>query len=375
MEFEIYLTHDPSEIIKIKNEWRELQARSNAKGITLTWDWVSTWVRHFNRYGQVWLLLAREKKSQRLVGIAPFFKTKIRLKYSLPFQLLEFIGAKTRNENLDFIIESGMEHRIIPLFLDEINAHSDEWDLLRISQINNPDLYATVMDWSPHWKPYPKRDLISPSITLPETTDDWMMHSISKNQRKKLRRHRRRLDQDYPGNWFVKMVSEPQELDEVFPHLVELHQSQWEAVGKPGAFYRGQYTQYYLDLMRSFLNNGWLKMFYLVIEEELKAVLFGYHYRGIAYDHISGRVLDDFRVPIGHVLTHYSIEHAIQQGNREYRFLWGDEDYKYSFGAEERVLRTYELASSAWLKSQFRFVDGLKQIKATVVPRGEITPA
>ena len=167
-----------------------------------------------------------------------------------------------------------------------------------------------------------------------------MMHSISKNQRKKLRRHRRRLDQDYPGNWFVKMVSEPQELDEVFPHLVELHQSQWEAVGKPGAFYRGQYSQYYLDLMRSFLNNGWLKMFYLVIEEELKAV-----------------------------------EHAIQQGNREYMFLWGDEDYKYSFGAEERVLRTYELASSAWLKSQFRFVDGLKQIKATVVPRGEITPA
>ena len=39
------------------------------------------------------------------------------------------------------------------------------------------------------------------------TTDDWMMHSISKNQRKKLRRHRRRLDQDYPGNWFVKFLA------------------------------------------------------------------------------------------------------------------------------------------------------------------------
>ena len=201
------------------------------------------------------------------------------------------------------------------------------------------------------------------------------MHSISKNQRKKLRRHRRRLDQDYPGNWFVKMVSDPQELDEVFPRLVDLHQAHWESSGKPGAFHRGEYVPYYKDLMHSFLKNGWLKLFYLVIEGELKAALFGYHHKGIAYDHIGGRVHDDFRMPIGHVLTHYSIEHAIQQGVREYRFLWGREDYTYSFGAEDRVLRTYELASSTWLKSQFRFVDGLRQIKNTVVPQGESTAA
>lgn len=127
--------------------------------------------------------------------------------------------------------------------------------------------------------------------------------------------------------------------------------------------------------MRSFLKNGWLKLFYLVIEGDIKAVLFSYHHQGIAYDHISGRVYEDFRVPIGHVLTHFSIEHAIEQGLREYRFLWGDEEYKYSFGAEDRLLRTYELASSPWLKSQFRLINGLRQIKKSLAPREEVTTA
>lgn len=365
MSITITLSHEIEALEALKNEWIELQTRSSATGMAVTWQWHYIYYKHFNKLGELWLLEARN--NQKLVGIAPLIKVKQQPDRFFAWQQLEFIGTAHNGEHLDFIIELGYEEQVIPLFIDKLYEHRPRWDVIRLTglcETNTPDiLQRTNRDWFEHTR----KNKISPYITLPDTMDEWML-SVSRNHRKKLRRYRKKLDEQFPDQWSITQVTQSDELEETFNSLEQLHRAHWEgAMGEWGSFHKGELTEYYRDLVQILLHNNWLRMYRLDIDNQPSAVNFCYHYRERAYNAIAGVDREVTTIALGHILTHHSIDQAIYEGLPEMTFMWGEMPWKYSFGAVNRVHHVYELIGSPRVRLQVKIVAMLRKVKSQLL--------
>lgn len=367
MSITITLSHEIATFKALQDEWNDLQTRSSATGMAVTWQWIYIYYKHFNHLGELWLMEARE--DQRLIGIAPLMKVKEQPDRFFAWQQLEFIGTAHNAEHLDFIIEPGYEEKVIPMFIDELFEHRSQWDVIRLTglcETNTPDILQRT---DHHWFEHTRKNKIAPYTTLPDTMDEWML-SVSRKRRKKLRRYPKKLEEYFPDQWSIIKISQPDDLDYTLDHLVSLHQAEYEGQGG-GNFNYGEWTEYYRELMHSMLENGWLRMSRLDIEGEPCAIDFCYHYRGRAYAQIGGVNRD--KVPditVGDVLMHHNIDQAINEGIPEYTFMWGEFRWKYSFGGVNRVHHVYELIGSPRVRLQVRIVNLLREVKSRM---GDIT--
>ncbi len=138
---------------------------------------------------------------------------------------------------------------------------------------------------------------------------------------------------------------------------------QWEGRGAGGAFLYGGWVGYYHDLMMALFEKGWLRLYCLCIKGQPAAILFSYHYQGRVYNQISGINPNATEIPLGHVMTRFSLEIAISESVTDYMFMWGVEPYKFSFGAINRTLYAFELISSPRVRMQKGLVEFLRRIK------------
>jgi CelD/BcsL family acetyltransferase involved in cellulose biosynthesis len=361
MVFDVSLTHDTHAIQNLQDEWIALHSRSTARGAALSWQWVNIWWKHFNHTGELWLMQIRDS-DQRLIGIAPLIKVQFQPKYGFSWRQIEFIGASHHHEHLDFIVEPGYEEQVVPLFLQKLSEQRKQWDVLHLSALADTKTLDVLATSGEDWIPNLKKEMVAPYTTLPSDTEKWMS-SLSRNRRWKLRRNIKQLNEEFPDNWSIVRLCEPQELDEGLDILVTLHQAKWEALDKPGAFHFGEWTTYYRELMHCFQNEGWLRLYRMDIAGKAATLLYMYHYRGRAYNQIAGLDETMTEVPLGHVLTQHSIEEAIRDGVDEYSFMWGEEPYKYSFGAQNRIQQAFDLVINSRVQFQYKAVDFLRGVK------------
>lgn len=349
--------------LRLQAEWTELIQHTSDVSANLTWEWVNIWLKYFEHEGELYILTARDETTGKLLGIAPLFKTKEKPKYHLPYWQIGFIGASHHHELLNFIIRDGHKNTVLNEFMRALKEGQSAWDVLQFSGVKDKKLYRRLKATHTHWSQNSRQKIISPNISLPANYEDWLMHTISKNHRKKLRKYRRQLDGAFPGAWSIHRVADEEELAEIFKVLVQYHQAQWEAAGMPGAFHYGEWSEYFFNVMKELLQMGLLRLFYLQIQEKPASILFSYKFGSHACDYISGIDYSVTDIPIGHVLTHHSIQTAIEEGLTDYCFMWGDQEYKYSFGAQQRTLHTFELIQSPRVRLQKALVQKLRQTK------------
>lgn len=368
MSLIITVSHDISIFDELRDEWIGLHKHSLASGAALTWQWVSIWYKHFYDEGELWLMEARQ--DTRLVGIAPMMKINISPKLGIGWTRIEFIGSSHFHENLDFIVEPGYEELVIPRFLETLFQHRKKWDTLHLSSIIEPKTLEILDSSGYDWRINAKLEMVSPYAKLPSDSETWMK-SLSRNRRWKLRRQVKMLDEEFPDNWSLKRVTESKQIDETLDYLVQLHQAKWENIGKPGAFHYGDWLDYYRELIHQFSEEGWLRLYRMDINQKPAAILYTYHYRGRAYNQISGIDESLTDVPIGHVMTRHSIEEAIRDNIEEYSFMWGQEPYKYSFGALDRIQYSYDLIEATRVQLHKKTATFLRAIKSNVRKTGE----
>ena len=247
MGYIITVSHELSEFYKLEQEWENLLAESDARGFAVSWTGINTWLKHFQDTGELWLLTARDEKSDDLVGIAPLFKRKIKPKYSFAYFQLEFIGNSHNSENLGFVIRDGEKKKLIPEFITALLAQKQKWDGLLLSGIEDAETCSILNNSDLVWEQNESKEMISPVVHLPSTVEEWFL-SLSRNRRSKLRGYSNKLDDEFPGEWEIKTINERDDLDEVFEHLVEYHQKKWEGKGVGGAFFYGEWVNFYHDL-------------------------------------------------------------------------------------------------------------------------------
>lgn len=363
MSITITLSHEIESLAALRDEWVDLQSRSSATGMSLTWQWIYTWYKHFDHFGELWIITAH--KDNRLIGIAPFMKVKVQPNWGFAWQQIEFIGASYDHEQLDFIIEPDYEEQVIPMFIDKLHEHNARWDVINLTGLCKTETPDILQKSNRDWIATPRKNMISPHLTLPDTMDKWMQ-SISRNHRQKLRRYRKKLDEQFPDRWSISQVTQPDELDDIFDHLVRLHQAHWETQGEPGIFSEKEEIDYFRELMHCLLENDWLRLYYLNIDNKPCAIYFCYQHRERKYYAIAGVSRDFTDIPLGYIVMHHSIDQAITEGLLEYSFMLGEQPYKYSFGAVNQVQQAFQLIDSPRVRLQIKTVDGLRVVKSHI---------
>ena len=95
-----------TEVFKsLKTEWNNLLNNSNVDSIFLTWEWQFNWWNSFKSNKTLSIIIVRDNKDNKLLGIAPLYKAKKQIFKAISISELKFIGDddNATSEYLDFI--------------------------------------------------------------------------------------------------------------------------------------------------------------------------------------------------------------------------------------------------------------------------------
>jgi CelD/BcsL family acetyltransferase involved in cellulose biosynthesis len=328
--------------------WQRLLARSATDEPTLTPLWLGAWWRVFgNRDGRELAVVTLSDAGQ-LVGLAPLCRRRHRYAPGLEFRRLELIGSgETERDEIcsDYIgvlAERGREQEIAralagalaagaagsfdELVMPAMNAESLlPWALT--SELSALGISATLEASAP-----------SPYAPLPSSWDGYL-GALPASRRQHVRRSLRDFERWSGGQHRFLSVETPGQIETGLGVLEALHAERWRGAGTEGAFASSLFSRFHRLVMPELLEAKMLELRWLVVGDTPVAAIYNLVHAGKTYFYQSGRKTSlPSHVRPGIVLHARSIQHAIEQGRREYDFLPGPSRYKLELSLATRPL-------------------------------------
>lgn len=324
---------DFSRFEDLKDKWNDTLTRSRDNDIFLTWQWLSTWWKHFGEGRKLRILLVKDEN--RILAIAPLMRSKYTFLYLGSLTKIEFIGSPQSDYNHFILTEREME--CVRLLLDYLNAHTD-WDYLELRDISENTVSANLLRKTPAKEPFQyqseERVLdLCPYMNLPDSIEMFMKR-LRGDMRRNLRRRMRRLSEKYQVR--VKTHSDFNSLKNAMHTFFELHQKRWRTKGVPGVFAHETVRNFHVDVAKSFAEKGWLNLYFLTADDEPVAVIYSFDYEQKKYEYLTGFDPEYSRYGVANLLRMHVIEECIQKGLREYDLMRGDEPYKRNWGTDSK---------------------------------------
>jgi CelD/BcsL family acetyltransferase involved in cellulose biosynthesis len=314
-----------SDLEAVREEWNTLASAS--RNIFATWEWVSTWWRHFGRNRPIVAFGCRAPDG-RLAAILPLYLFSRRL------GIVRFIGHDASDE-LGPICAP--EHTLAAARAME-NALVDasfRWHLF-------------VGDWLPGKQPW--KDAVggrvvrwegSPLLRLNAASWDELSGRWSRQERKALRRRERNLRSEHAVSF--RRTEKLDGLSDDLDALFALHTSRWS---QGSTFAR--HEAFHREFAHCALERGWLRLWFLEVDGHSVATQYGFRYGGVESVYQSGWDRAWARFSPASLLCVHTIREAFEDGLLEYRFLRGDEKYKYTYADVDDGIETIAVVKGAF---------------------------
>lgn len=331
MSLHYKIIKDCNNFEEVKEEWNSLLAHSSSNTIFLTWEWQFSWWKSFG--GELFIILIYERKD--LLAILPFLISR-----KLGFHVLKFIGAPD-SDYLGFIIKKSFERIILDYFLNDFLSNNSRIGIIELHSINETSpLYLLINDvvGNDFNVNYSKK--ICPYISLPGTYDAYLK-SLSSGMRYYIKRKRRKLYRDYCVN--VGFVCTKEDLEKRMTDFILQHQKRWNTLHKPGAFSNNSFEDFHLKVGKRLLQKGWLKLYYLELNNHPVASYYLFHYKNALYYYLSGFEPEYGKYSPGVVLMEQAISDAINEGLDKFDLMRGEESYKFKWTSQRRFNHTFIL--------------------------------
>ncbi len=289
-----------------------------------SWEWLSTWWRHFGR-GRLVLAVAGEPGEQPL-AVLPLYLSGRR-----PLRALRFVGHGPTDQLGPVAAPADLPAAAAAL-RDLVRDGDLGWDVFLGHELPaGADWAAELGARTLYRTPTPVLDLATYG-----SWDDFL-GSRSQDFRRKARieaRHR----------VTYRLVSEPDELDSAFATFLGLHEARWRGGSRAFA---GRLRDFHRDFAGLALERGWLRLLLMEVDGRPAAAMYNFRFAGCDYDYQAGRDPAFDRLSVGFLIRCRSIRMAIEDGVREYRFLRGAEPYKWRFANRDPGLVTVGAANGA----------------------------
>ena len=83
--------NDYSEFAELRSQWNHVLGNSEDNNVFLTWEWLSTWWRHYGKGRELVRLLALEEEN--ILAVAPLMFSSYEF-FGFKLKKLEFLGAE-----------------------------------------------------------------------------------------------------------------------------------------------------------------------------------------------------------------------------------------------------------------------------------------
>lgn len=326
--------------------WTGLEERLGSTGLTCSWAWTETWLRH---YGEaVAHRFAVGEVAGEVVGIA-----LVTAALPIPVERLRFRGivhlgtaGEPRGESVDveynrLLCDPAWRPAYAAALMDAIR---DELKPAAIRLAGFVPEDATLLAMAQPG--FAVRDLACPAFDLAAARAEGkdVLAMLGGGVRSRIRRSDRGL-----GEIRAEWATTPAEALSIYDELIALHQVRWEREGRPGAFASARFSGFHRDLIaRSLGSEPRVLLYRLRNEGGTIGCLYGFIEDGMVLFYQSGFVeTDDNRVKPG-LSTHASCMQAcLERGLDTYNFLAGEARYK-------RELATTELTLQAAITYRYR---------------------
>jgi CelD/BcsL family acetyltransferase involved in cellulose biosynthesis len=320
------LTLQPvSELANVRHDWSRLARR--AGNVFSTWEWADSWHRHLG-FDSKLAIAAALRATGETAALLPVCVARER-----PVRLMRFVGY-------------GLSDQLGPISAPADRAAAAAALRQHVTDaVGNAGLFLGERLWGPERMASELGAVTvvrAPSPVLPvegRSFDDYLS-SRSRNFRDQVRRRERKLRRQF--KLVFRLTDDPATLDTDMRTLMRLHALRWSN-GESGAF-AAQRRPFHLEFSRRALENGWLRLWTMELDDVPVAAWYGFRYAGVETFYQSGRDPGLERENVGFVLLCHTIRSAFQDGMKEYRFGLGGEPYKSRFTEHDPGLDTVALA-------------------------------
>lgn len=321
----------------LEPDWRTLLEASRADCIFLTWEWITTWWRHFGSGRELWVLAARDEAGA-LQGIAPLFLERMAVG-PIRLRTLTWIGLRgpLAPDYLDIIATQHRERAAAEAFIEWLDAHRMQWDVVFARQIADDSTGMAHLRseavhrgyWSLQGLPQEAR-----FATLPSEMELYERECLGAKSRHTLRTDRNRIDRD--GKLRFADLAREWTAERCIASLAELHGARGRMLERGSAFERPGYRSFHESFARLAAGRGWLRMPSYLVDDAPVAARYGFAYRGTLYEYQTGFDPAYAKHGVGRVLLAESIRASIAEGLARFDMLGGASDLKRQFCPESR---------------------------------------
>jgi CelD/BcsL family acetyltransferase involved in cellulose biosynthesis len=308
------------ELPPLRELWTKLAERS--RNLFATWEWASTWWRHYGQGRPLRVTVVR--RAGEPVGLLPLYQWR-----SGPLTALRFLGHGPGDElgPIGHPDDGVLLARALRRSLHRLDA-----DLLLAEQLPRGQDWGALLGG---------RRLVeesSPVVRFGAGGWEAYLSARSANFREQVRRRARKLAREHRVGY--RLSDGSRHLDRDLDTLFRLHAARWST--DPTNFLADE------AFHRAFLpvaaEQGWLRLWFLEVDGEAVAVLYGLRFAGTESYYQAGRdpAWNSYRV--GFVLLAHAVRQAATDGVTEYRLLRGGEDYKLRFAVADPGLETVAVA-------------------------------
>ena len=311
---------------EMRNRWNQTLNNSKDNNIFLTWEKMAPSVNQLGKDSTIKILCATD--GVELVGIAPLRKTHKNLRGNSGYSFIEPLT----NGDTDYagLILVKQEVNCIRQFLQYLYSQKD-WDFMVFPDL--PQASQTLELLKHTFSGLPRfeveKGIICPYIEIPNSKER-LLANLSVKHRKNLQRRLRKLEKEH-GKVELKQYYELGSLEQTMEILFELHQKRWILKNKPGRFDNQKARDISLQTAKYFAEKGWLRFYFLTVNNRPVAAELNLEYLGKMYGHLSCFDPDYSNYSVGHLLALKVLEQCIEKGISEYDFMQGDEPYKFDW--------------------------------------------
>ena len=297
-----------------------------------TLTWLATWWKH---YGQddsklrkrLFVLVVRNSElaaDQQVLGIAPWYIEQTRTRGGI----VRWLGSgEVCTDHCTLLCQPEDRPAVVEALAKYLATH-DSWNRLSLDAVDEADptmaaLAERLAERGCTVSTRPEGNCWS--IPLPDSWDEFLA-MMSKSHRKQLRRLDRNVLSTDRAVWST--VESPEQLAELWPTFVDLHQRRRQSLGEPGCFASPRFAAFHREVAGQLLAAGQLRMACLQLDG--KPIAVEYHFAGpqCVYAYQGGVDPDRLDEEPGRLSLIATLRDAMAADCRSLDLLRGDEPYK-----------------------------------------------
>jgi CelD/BcsL family acetyltransferase involved in cellulose biosynthesis len=321
----------------LAGEWDRLLGKSPGDSVFLTYEWIDTWWRAFGRGRELFILTLRDQYG-RLACIAPFMRSEQRMN-GVRMRAISFIGAggEAVPSHLNIITAPGSAAWASERVFDTLMENDGEWDMLHLTDMAEDSPFAmtlTALSRRMGLRCVVDAGSVCPYIPSQPTWEEFEK-TLDSKMKSEMRRKLKKLTADHDVR-FITSIADPGDALETY---FALHVNRWEGAGSTGLLGSHENVdKFHRSLVQKFNRRGWLRFYFLMIDNEPAAAVYGFEYGGKFYGYNTGFDKKWSAYGVVKLLMRHIVEDTINRGLAEYDLLCGDHPYKHEWTDRKRRL-------------------------------------